>query len=473
MRRAWLAVVLLGIAVPVLAGTTAPKADGLAALLYLSFDGTAEAVAPGAKMTVTGGKVLEYAEGKAGKAADFLKGGCVEYRGLPKLPLKSGTLELWVKAPHDRTEMEDHVYLQFLTDGGSGGIEVKFYHVECSAQATMWAGKRRHRRYGWGWAKDTWQHLVVTWDTTDPDLSGLTLYKNGAETGYPRSYRPIGQPDLLRIGCKSPTEGLGAKALIDEVALYDRCLTKAQVRVLYDNGGKPFAHKLAAVRARVAADQAREARRHDLLFHHRKVGMLHGRFTSLLNWPDKVFTPLQIPVPEKIHETKLASTDLSRYHALFVPGGGGLRLDKANAKALQDYVRNGGGYVGVCGGAVSAARYGLIDAKRYPFGVRGPVWTNLKKHPVTEGYDLGLKLLFPHASGPLFVVEEGGPETPVVIFQVGAKPFPTFVNTIAREFGKGRVVAFSGHPEASPRTRRLLRNAILWAARITGVDANH
>jgi len=58
----------------------------------------------------------------------------------------------------------------------------------------------------------------------------------------------------------------------------------------------------------------------------------------------------------------------------------------------------------------------------------------------------------------------------VVIFDVGNPPLPTFVNTIAKQYGEGRVVAFSGHPEGSPQTRRLLRNAIMWAARITGTE---
>ena len=55
-----------------------------------------------------------------------------------------------------------------------------------------------------------------------------------------------------------------------------------------------------------------------------------------------------------------------------------------------------------------------------------------------------------------------------VVFDVGNPPLPTFVNVIAKHYGKGRVVAFSGHPEGSTQTRRMLRNAVLWATRITG-----
>lgn len=443
-------------------------ADQFAALFYLSFDGTVDAAAPGAHVTVVGGEGIRFAQGQVGNAADFREHGCLEYRGLPMLNLKEGTIELWIKAAHDRKEMKDHYYLQFLKDDGSAGIEIKFYHVECSAQVTMWTPKSKFRRYGWGWAEDAWRQIVVTWDATGQDQSGLTLYLNGIESGYPRPYKPIQMPDMLRVGCKSPQEGHVAKALIDEVAVYNRCLTRLQVKTLFEHGDKPLAEKVTRARERIAKDAASDHERNDMLFNHRKLGMIHGRFTSLLHWHDEAFTPLGIPVPDKVHETKLASTDLSQYHVLFVPGGGGLRLDDANKEALQKYVRQGGGYVGICGGAVTAARYGLIDAQRYPFDVRGPVFNMLKEHPITEGYDIKRKLLFPHASGPLFVLKEGSGETPVAVFRVGAPPLPTFVNTIAKHYGKGRVVAFSGHPEGSPQTRMLLRNAILWAAKITG-----
>ncbi len=467
MRIIYLTALVSLILLVSLAALTAAEETEFAPLLYIGFDDTAEAVAEGAEVTVTGADSVKYAEGKFGNAADFRESGCVEYRGLPALNLKSGTMELWIKAANPATEMEDHYYLQFLKDDESGGIELKFYHVELSMQVIMWAGGKKHRRYGWGWAQDTWRHIAITWDTADPEISGLKLYYNGIVSGYPRGYQEIDMPDFLRIGCKSPDEGLFAEALIDEVVVYDRALTREQVKTLYENGDKPLAEKVTAVRERITRDVAIEATKTDLLFNHRKLGMLHGRYQSLLNWPDTLFAVLGLPVPEPIHETELTTTDLSQYDAILVGGGGGLRLDEANAEALRKYVQDGGGYVGICGGATSAAKYGLIDADRYNFGVRGPVWAKLKEHPVTEGYDIARKVLFPHASGPLFVIKEDSGEVPVVLFDVGNPPLPTFVNVIARQYGEGRIVVFSGHPEGSTETRRMLRNALLWTAKIT------
>jgi len=443
-----------------------PDGPEFGPLFHLPFDGSASAAVPQSGVTVTGGDQLKFAEGKVGKAADFLERGDLEYRDLPMPDPKAGTLELWIKSAHDGKEMEDHYFLRFLREDGSAAIDIQFYHVELSAQVTMWGPTGQSRRYAWGWAKDDWQHIVVAWDSTDSDNTDLMLYRIGVESGHATPYRPFHRPSLLRVGCKSPEEGGLARALIDEVAVYSRCLTKSQVTLLYENGGQPFEKKLATLRARVAEDDATRERRKHLLFHVKKLAIIHGRNTSLLHWPDSRFASLGLPVPAKVHETELMKTDMNQYDAVIVPGGGGLNLDDANRDALQAYVRQGGGYVGICGGATSAAKYGLVAAKRYGFDVRGAVYSTLKQHPVTEGYDTRRKLLIPHASGPLFVLDEGTDETPVVVFNIGGGDLPVFVNVIARKYGEGRVAVFSCHPEASPRSYRLLRNAVMWTARI-------
>jgi len=453
---------------PYLVAASEDDSAPLTPLIYISFDGTTAADAGKAKVAVTGGKAMKFRPGKVGKGADFLTGGCLEYTGLPPINTKSGTVELWVKPAHDNRELEDHYYVQFFRDG-KALMELKFYQVECSPQVTVWTGRRTFRRYGGGIAKDNWNHIVVTWDSTDPDVTGLHLYRNGSQTGYPAAYQPMPQPTMLRVGCKSPEEGHFAKAVVDEICIYNRSLTPLQVKALYEKGDLPLAKKVEALREQIALEDEAERRCRDLLFNHRKLGMLHGRFTSLLHWKDERFKPLGIPVPDKIHENDLAKTDLSKYDVLIVPGGGGLRLTDPNKEALLRYVREGGGYVGICGGAITAGRYGLVDAKRYPFDVRGAVKVLLQPHPITKGYDIRPPLLFPHASGPLWVIEKED-EQPVIMFRVGSPPLPPFAHTIAKQYGKGRVVVFSGHPESSPRTRRLLRNAIMWAADIIGVD---
>ena len=452
-----------------IAAADTPARPELEVVFHLPFDGSIEA-ASGGHVTITGGEDIRFVEGKIGQAADLRASGSVEYHNLPALDMQSGTIEFWINSTHDGRHMEDRFYLQFLRDDGQGGIEAKFYHVECSIQATIWGEAVTNRHYGWGWAQDAWQHIAFTWDTTDPELAGLKLYRNGVESGYPCSYKPVAPPDFLRVGYKSAAEPISASALIDEVVVYNRALFREQIKTLYEAGEQPLEQRLIAVRERISADEARKSYLTDQLFNHTRFGFIHGRYQSMANWSEKVFATLGLPVPEPIDETELATTDMGQYDVLLVGGGGGLRLDEANAEALRQYVRSGGGYVGICGGAISAASCGLIEAERYNFGARGPVWGIPREHPITEGYDIPQKILFPHASGPLFVIHEDSDEVPVVLFDVGNPPLPTFVNAIARQYGEGRVAVFSGHPEGSAETHRLLRNAIMWAAGIVAIE---
>jgi len=269
----------------------------LMAPFHVAFDGAATAT-PGT-VSVTGADRLRYVEGNAGQAGDFERGQCVEYTHLPPLNLASGALELLVRPLHDPKEMEDHYYLQFLRQDGSAIMEVTFTHVEMSAQVTIRGGGRTFRRYGWGWPGNAWSHLVITWDSAGASPAGLGLYRDGVETGYPATYQAMEQPAIIRVGCKSPATGPWAKAHLDELTIYNRWLSRLQVKALAAKAALPHARKMEEMAALVAADDAEAARRREQLFA-AKTGIIYGRFTSLLNWPDSLYQALDLPVPTAI-----------------------------------------------------------------------------------------------------------------------------------------------------------------------------
>ncbi len=227
----------------------------VAALLYVSFDDSIEPVVEGGEVTVTGGEGLKFVEGKAGKAAAFGEGDCVEYHGLPALDPKSATIEVWVKPSFDNKDLDDHYYLRFLREDDSSALDINFAATHCGPRAAMRVGGKTvnvhadFRSYA-----DKWNHLVVTWDHYDPDMYSLRLYVNGRIGAY-ADFREMEAPELLRVGCKSAEEATDAKALIDEICVYNRCLTELQVAALYENGGLGMA-KLDVIRERVASDDA-------------------------------------------------------------------------------------------------------------------------------------------------------------------------------------------------------------------------
>ncbi|MEJ2193170.1 MAG: BPL-N domain-containing protein [Nitrospirota bacterium] len=87
---------------------------------------------------------------------------------------------------------------------------------------------------------------------------------------------------------------------------------------------------------------------------------------------------------------------LREHRALYVPGGWATNkmksLGQDGVRAVTDFVRSGGTYVGICGGAGLATRegMGLVNVRRKPLSERvpslsGPVRLRLSPHPLWEG----------------------------------------------------------------------------------------
>jgi hypothetical protein len=81
-----------------------------------------------------------------------------------------------------------------------------------------------------------WYHVVGTWDTTAPG-NEMLLYINGQLDGSrnscagARNYR-VG----LHIGSQINSGGYPIDGVIDEVYVYDRMLSAAEVQALYNDG---------------------------------------------------------------------------------------------------------------------------------------------------------------------------------------------------------------------------------------------
>ncbi|HEY3332442.1 MAG TPA: BPL-N domain-containing protein [Capsulimonadaceae bacterium] len=189
-----------------------------------------------------------------------------------------------------------------------------------------------------------------------------------------------------------------------------------------------------------------------------------------------------ILTPEDIQNGKLSEFDV-----LLQPGGSG----SAQAKALgekgrgqiKDFVRAGGGYIGICAGAyLASAHYDwslaiintqVVDRAHWARG-RGKVTIALN--------DDGKKLFEASASqvpinygqGPLMAPKHDPslPEyTELATFssEIAKNGAPTGVmkgtTAIATStYGKGRVICISPHAEGIPEEYSLLNHALLWVA---------
>jgi len=178
---------------------------------------------------------------------------------------------------------------------------------------------------------------------------------------------------------------------------------------------------------------------------------------------------------------------LKNYDVVIQGGGGSIAqaksLEPAGRDAIREFVRGGGGYLGVCAGAYLAAsdkdyQLGILNARV----IDREHWARGRGDVVLDFTPTGqqeLKFSQPKATvlyhqGPL-LAPDGKSDlpayTPVAIFetevaQKGA-PHGVMQGTTAMAsstFGKGRVFVISPHPEQTPGLDGLVRQAVAWAA---------
>jgi glutamine amidotransferase-like uncharacterized protein len=201
---------------------------------------------------------------------------------------------------------------------------------------------------------------------------------------------------------------------------------------------------------------------------------------------------------EPVSPADVRAGALDRFDAVVFPGGSGSKQAAAlgieGKQAVREFVRAGGGCVGVCGGAfLATAKYdwslALVNAGTMT-GERNIPGLGMKSMASRgagiakmELTDAGRRV-FGDFPGLLDVPYTGGP----ILSPAGRSDLPEYVALalfrteiwqyepqrgsmidtpaiVAARFGKGKVILFSPHPEMTRGLEPLVRRAILAAAR--------
>lgn len=187
---------------------------------------------------------------------------------------------------------------------------------------------------------------------------------------------------------------------------------------------------------------------------------------------------------------KWATVDLKPYNLVIFSGGSGSAQAKSigeeGRKNVKEYVRNGGGYLGVCAGAYLACAnfewsLGIINAATV-----SPKWRRGQGFMDLELSDEGRKIIGDvsgtfkcrYHNGP--IIKPAGKDdlpayTPLCFFRTEIceydAPKGVMINSPSHAmatFGKGRVFISSPHPENTPGLENFIPHAILWAAGADG-----
>lgn len=206
-----------------------------------------------------------------------------------------------------------------------------------------------------------------------------------------------------------------------------------------------------------------------------------------------VLKPFPVVTVKVLSELDVRNFRHSDFDVLVFPGGSGSGQSKgigeAGLKNVRDFVRNGGGYVGICGGAYLACSnfswsLGILNAGTVSSKWRrGHAMLDLeitKEGPALLG-EVKETFKVRYHNGPILKSAERTdipPFTAVTVFKTeiaeNGTPIGVQVNSPAHviaPYGKGRVFVSSPHPENTPGLENFIPRGVFWAAGDKGADA--
>ena len=189
----------------------------------------------------------------------------------------------------------------------------------------------------------------------------------------------------------------------------------------------------------------------------------------------------------KVSGKEIASGALKDFDVVIFSGGSGSKesaaIGDAGREEVRRFVREGGGYIGICAGAYLACTgfswgVGVLNAKTVSSKwMRGKGDVEIEfMPPAREAAGIaGGKLKIRYANGPIITADS----------REGIAPFETlaFFRTelaehnspkgvmagspaiVRGEFGKGRVISSSPHPEQTDGMEQFIGSAVRWVAR--------
>ncbi len=188
----------------------------------------------------------------------------------------------------------------------------------------------------------------------------------------------------------------------------------------------------------------------------------------------------------KVTGREIAEGVLKDFDVVIFSGGSGSKeaaaIGEAGREEVRRFVREGGGYVGICAGAYLACTgfswgVGVLNAKTVSSKwQRGKGDVEIEFTPLAPGVtglDAGKKTIR-YANGPIITADnrEGiAPFEPLAFFRTefaeNGSPQGAMVNApaiVRGVFGKGRVISSSPHPEQTAGMEGFIEHAVRWVA---------
>jgi len=172
--------------------------------------------------------------------------------------------------------------------------------------------------------------------------------------------------------------------------------------------------------------------------------------------------------------TRITSTTLTGYDVLAMPGGSGgyyyLNSGSISGSAIKNFVANGGGYLGICAGAYSAAA--RTDGYYNGWGIAPHVYAKAVSYigdlPIqitSAGSQVlgtsGTTSIY-HCNGAAMYVS--GKAVTFATYSDSKTGYKGYAAIVGDYYGNGRTVLCGPHPELSSNVPTYVSKLIYWAA---------
>lgn len=175
--------------------------------------------------------------------------------------------------------------------------------------------------------------------------------------------------------------------------------------------------------------------------------------------------------------TKLTSAILSKYNLLMMPGGSGgsVYLNTISKSVIQNFVKNGGGYLGICAGAYAATA--RTDGHYNGWGIAPNVYCKAVSYEgkttmkITSTGENLLKrngtITLAHYNGAAMYLKSSTAKI-LGTYADSKTGYKGYGDIVIDFYGKGRSVLIGSHPELSPQYPDILANLAVWATSTSG-----
>jgi glutamine amidotransferase-like uncharacterized protein len=203
-----------------------------------------------------------------------------------------------------------------------------------------------------------------------------------------------------------------------------------------------------------------------------------GVHSSLSNFKDLTI--------DNITEEEISSGKLKDYQVVIFPGGTASKernsIGKDGCRAIERFISEGGGYIGICAGAYiptlgwkdSMKDIELINAELHDLDNWARGTQEIECTAICKGGSEKIDFNIHFENGPIFTPGKDH----YMSDYVSLAKFKTDLHAedapegqmagndaiIASRFGRGRVILFSPHPELTPGLENMLAQAVRWSA---------